>query len=311
MNDERGEITIVGLLTATVLFLAVMGATLEVFASSEVLRRDTQERNDSQDRARVAVDTAARQLRNLASPTHDQPQALERAPPHDLVFKTVEPNSVAVAGEANVKRVRYCVSASSVLWKQQMTVAATTAAPTIAADASCPGSGQWSGVAGQAMADRVVNYADGRSVPIFTYNSPDLRAITSVHIDVLVDADTGGAAATRLSSGVFLRNQNRAPSAAFGVTQTASGLMLNGSLSTDPEGDPLTYCWYDTARAGSNPPAGSPCRGNGEYVAENITHHYEVANGTTHGIWLEVRDAVGLLGGGISTRQNITKQAPS
>jgi hypothetical protein len=63
-----------------------------------------------------------------------------------------------------------------------------------------------------------------------------------------VDADTTRPpAATQLTSGVILRNQNRAPVAKFAYTllnPVTCALQLNGSTSQDPESKALQYEWY-------------------------------------------------------------------
>ena len=314
MSSERGEVTLTGLLVAMVVFLAVLGATLSLFAGSESVARNTALRNDAQDRARLASDTIVRQLRNLASPTIDQPQAVERALPREIVFKTVDPAGAPTSvNVANVKRVRFCLDDSGRLWKQEQVgdVAVTGTVPggTAAAnDPTCSGAG-WTPGRSQVIAASIVNYAGGLARPVFTYNTATLTAITSVRVTLFVDLDPAKRPAeTRLSTGVFLRNQNRAPTAAFTVTQTTAGLMLNGSPSTDPDGDPLTYCWYDTRVTGVVPPQGSPCS-PANYVGESITFHYLVANGTQHVISLQVRDQAGLLG--VSDPQTVTKVAPT
>jgi hypothetical protein len=314
MSGERGEVTLTGLLVAMVVFLGVLAATLSLFAGSETLASDTALRNDAQDRARLASDTIVRQLRNLASPTVDQPQAVERANPREIVFKTIDPSGAPTAvNVANVKRVRFCLDASGRLWKQEQvgdtaitgTVPGGAAAPD---DPTCSSSG-WTSGRSQVIAANVSNYANGLARPVFTYNSATLTAITSVRVTLYVDVDTARRPSeTRLSTGVFLRNQNRQPTAAFTVTQTAAGLMLNGSVSTDPDGDPLTYCWYDARVAGVAPPQGSPCTPT-NYIGENITFHDLVANGTQHAITLQVRDQAGLLG--VSDPQTVTKVAPT
>ena len=53
-----------------------------------------------------------------------------------------------------------------------------------------------------------------------------------------------------LQSSVFLRNQNRAPTASFSwAAMPAGNVFLNASASTDPEEKALTFEWFDMADA--------------------------------------------------------------
>jgi type II secretory pathway component PulJ len=314
MSGERGETTLVGLLTAMVLFGAVLAATLSLFAGSQRVGSDAQRRVDAEDRARQAEEAIARDLRNLASPTPSQPQAVDRAGGRDLVFKTVDPvGPNAGQNTANVERVRYCLDSAGRLWRMQQrwTGATVPAVPGgltgFADDAACSPAG-WD--SSQQVADTLVNYAGGQSRPLFAYNAQtDLTAITSIAISTFVDADPARrAGATNLSTGVYLRNQNRAPSATFTTKGSAQGVLLNGSLSADPAGDILTYCWYDAAAAVVDQAAmtqrGLSCT-PGPLIGTGVTFIYDaIAPGQTRTLWLEVRDSGNLAG--TTPRQPIT-----
>jgi hypothetical protein len=270
MRGERGEMSLVGLIVAMTLFIVVLGATLSVFETSEKVTRTSMLRSDMQDRARLAVDAVAKQLRNLASPTPDQPEAIDRAGTRDLIFQTVDPVGPNTGANAsNVKRIRYCLDTAGKLWRQQQrwTGATVPAAP---AATDCPGAGWATG--DEVVADSVVNATSGE--PVFTYNSTTLSAISSVHVALLIDLNNGKPLPSELSTTVFLRNQNRRPTAAFTATAGAGEIVLNGSTSADPEGDPLTYIWKD----------------NGTVIGTGIVFKYAVSNGSTHSITLTVRD---------------------
>jgi hypothetical protein len=274
VRGERGETTLIGLLVGALLFIVVLGATLSVFEKGTMVSRDAQTRADQQERVRVAVDGITKQLRNLASPTPDQPDAVDRATGSDLIFKSVDPVGPNTgANGANVKRMRYCLDGGGRLWRQQQRwTGATVPAPPAATD--CPGTGWDPGDV--VIAQTVVN--DNTGEPVFRFNSTTLSAITRIRVFLLVDVDPGkGPEATELSSGVFLRNQNRAPTASFTATVGATEIVLNGSASSDPEGDPLTYIWKD----------------NGTEVGRGIVLRYEPAKGN-HSISLEVQDPSGL-----------------
>jgi hypothetical protein len=289
MSDQRGEISLVGLIVSMTIFLIVLSATLQMFSTSERVNHDARERNDVQDSARLTLDKLSRQLRNLASPTPEQPQGVDRAQPTDLIFQTVEsagPNTGS--NRANVKRVRYCLDSARRLHRQEQTAWTSAAAPPAPSGAGCPAAG-WN--ADYVVADHVVN---GGSNALFAYNATTLTAISRVSVDLRVDLDPARSpSATRLTTAVYLRNQNRSPTAAFAATPSSQGLVLNGSASTDPEDDPLSYCWYDASAANvASPPA--PCEA-GPYIGSGITLPHAVPSGATRSIRLVVYDSALLL----------------
>ena len=101
MRGQRGEISLVGLLVSMTIFLVVLTATLQMFTNSDRVNHETTERNDMQQRGRLTLDMLSRQLRNLASPTPEQPQGVDRAEPNDFIFQAVEttgPNAGAICG---------------------------------------------------------------------------------------------------------------------------------------------------------------------------------------------------------------------
>lgn len=258
LREEEG-FTLVEVMVVSVLMILVLGATLTTFTEFESVERANTLQNESADQSRRAMVVLSRELRNLASPTNDQPRAVERATGLDLIFLTVAPVRPAIpnANTRNIRRVRYCLGDSSggkaTLWSQTQTW--TTAAPpglTPTQTASCPSADAgWELVPGtaalsRALAENLVNRETGQ--PVFTANATDLDRVTSLRVGIDVDVNPGARpAAARLVSGVFLRNQNRPPVAAFTVTDTGTGhrVLLNASGAADPEGKPLSeYLWY-------------------------------------------------------------------
>ena len=284
MRCERGEITLVQLLVAMSMMLVILVATLTVFTGAEKLNSEANFRSDAQDQARAGLDAMAAQLRNLASPTPDQPQAVDAAGPTNLVFQTVDangPNSGLNA--ANVMRMRYCLggtASNGTLYRQEQrwTTSATPAAP---ATSTCPSSdGGWRVT--KTVVTHVTNLRNGLNRPVFTYNATAATDISEIHAQLFVDSNpTSGPPETVLSTGVFLRNQNRRPTASFVADTSVPGkIILNGADSNDPEGDPLQYVWYDSATK----------------IGEGIRYDATVTRGTTHQIQLKVFDLAGLEG---------------
>ncbi|MBA2350018.1 MAG: hypothetical protein H0V81_17215 [Solirubrobacterales bacterium] len=273
MRGERGEVSLTALLMASVLMIIVLGASLTTLERFTSVAADGNRRTASQDAARSAVDRISAALRNLASPTPQQPEAVDLAGPTDVVFKTVDPlGPNAGTNATNTKRVRYCLDTQGALREQTQTWT-TGAVPAVPSTTGCPAASGWTST--QTIATGVANGA----VPIFTYDAAATAAITGIHLELLIDTDPlQEPGATRLATGVFLRNQNRPPTAAFTATPSAGRILLNGSASADPEGQALSYTWLD----------GTTTIGTG------IVFNYTVAVGSSHTLRVQVADPAGL-----------------
>jgi type II secretory pathway pseudopilin PulG len=282
---EESGITLIEVLVAMTLSLVILSASLGMLSNLTSANTRNQNLNDAQDRARVATDGLARDLRNLASPTNELPQAVDKAASYDLVFKEADP--VLQQGSLNawnIRRVRYCLDYSNTddeqLWMQVQTWTTATL-PSVPATASCPDSA-WPKKT--LVADKLVNRSNGQDRPAFTYNGgPALTDITGVRSSMFVDVNPGEPPAeSHLATGVFLRNQNRFPESDFTFTVKPSTIVLNGSAARDPEGDDLDYEWYV----------------NGAKVGTGVVFTYTVpGTGTrTVNVQLKVYDPAGLEG---------------
>jgi type II secretory pathway pseudopilin PulG len=270
LRGERGEFSLPGMLVAITLFGIVLGATLDTYGHFDTGAQELVERTDASDQARTASDRIARALRNLASPAPEQPQAFDLATANDMVFKTVDPvGPNAGQNTSNTRRVRYCLAGDGSLWEQVQTWT-TAAMPAVPSTTACPGSG-WDSQ--EVVAQDIVNSAQQRDV--FTYDSTVLTQITTIGLELWTDADVrDDVPPSVLRTGVFLRNQNRRPVAGFTATPTQQGIVLNGSASYDPEGQALTYAWYDGATQ----------------VGSGVAYSYAATRGTSHQISLKVFD---------------------
>jgi type II secretory pathway pseudopilin PulG len=274
LRREDG-MSLVEVLIVSILMLIVLGATLTTFNQFERKSRDNQDLNEAQDGARRALDLMARDLRNLASPTPLLPLAVDVKDPQDLIFQSegkVKPGGSLNA--QNTTRVRYCLNTTSRILFRQIQTWTTAVAPGIPTSA-CGASGGW------ASTMPVAGDVSNGTRPMFTYNATDNDKVTEVTAQVWVDTTpTREPAETDLQTSVFLRNQNRAPTAAFSAVSMPGGaIFLNASESTDPEEKALTFEWYDASLTPE------------KKVGEGIVFTYPAPAAGTRQMYLIVRDA--------------------
>jgi hypothetical protein len=244
------------------LITVVVMATISAFVSFNRNERVNQLQNESQDEARMTMERLSSQLRNLASPNDFTPESVEKAEPYDLVFLTVDAvKPVGSANARNIKRVRYCMGSvtngKASLIRQEQTWQVQFPPPSFSTS-GCPNA-SWGN--NTVVAEDIVNTAEATPVPVFTFTpgpSP-VSDITAIRANLVVDTNPGASPiATDLKSGVFLRNQNRAPVASCTAQYAGTGnqVALNGSASEDPEGFNMkTYNWYADGKTADPPDA--------------------------------------------------------
>jgi prepilin-type N-terminal cleavage/methylation domain-containing protein len=303
MSRARSDhgFTLIEVMIAMVLSLVILGATLATW--NAFLNNDARARkaDESLDIARKAVDRVANQMRNLANPTAAG-SWIDLAGTYDLVFLTSDPVK---------RRVRYCLASSpgganDTLWFQS---ASSSAALTAGMTAGCPSSG-WT--TQQVVAEHVVNRIGGAGRGVFRYgcstrtpvgqsctsSSALYPRVLSTRVELFVDVNSAARtpAEARLSSGVYLRNQNEPPTAAIAPPATIAPrtVRLNGAASDDPEGRTLTYQWFKGTGTLPTPtcatPAGPAEQGT---IGEGVTLSYRFApeDTGTQQIRLRVIDA--------------------
>jgi hypothetical protein len=283
LADDRGY-SLVELLMAASLMIVVLSATLLTFELFLSNQSAATARFDAEDRARIALDRLARALRNVTG-ANAGAKGIDQAGGYDLIFWTTNPAGPPTGpNTTNIQRVRYCLDTSNpaTLWYQVQTWTSgnqRTDLPT-----KCPDS-TWSPTA-ISYADHITNQIGGQTRAVFSYTSSN-GTVNAVHTDLFVagvstttGATLGNARETRLSSGVFLRNQDVAPTAGFTATLGTGYITLDGSVSSSPQGSPLTFVWYD----------GQTKIGNG------IVFSYMNPTSGSHTISLKVYDPAGLEG---------------
>ena len=295
IRDQRG-FTLIEVMLVCSLFLVVVGATLTAFTAFTTNHRRAEIQVEQAENARRGLDVAARQLRNLANPTVTASTTIDRAEDYDFIFQTSDPAKTWV---------RYCLQTTGPaspnaarLWESE----SATAALSGAMRSACPGTG-WA--SSHIVSSKVSNRAGGADRNLFEYecgpgaaatcpaNTAEYARITNVGIEVFVDNRVGDSLREmRVSTAVFLRNQNEPPVAGATVTRKApKTVVLNGSGSTDPEGRTLEFLWFKgTAPTVADFPSctAKPTNTFGEGVT--LTHEFTEAVGSTVNFWLVVRD---------------------
>jgi len=299
LHDNRG-FTLVEMLVVCTISLIVLGATLSAFETVYRQDRRVKLQRDNADSARLALTRAGRQLRNLANPDPSSFLTIKRADDLDFVFQTSDPSKTLV---------RYCLNIngtggpnSAELWEAESTAATPTAAMT----GSCPGTG-WARKT--IVAENVTNQAGGADRNVFTFwcspgapstcpaGTADYPKITSVGMELFIDAKRNdNVKEQRVSTGVYLRNQNEAPTALATATRGGTrNILVNGSGSSDPEGRTLQYFWFrGSAPAANQLSAAKPTGTIWEGVLLNYRFDATEAIGAPVTFYLMVRDPGGL-----------------
>jgi type II secretory pathway component PulJ len=161
LREQRGY-TAFELLFASTLFIALLVTTLKPLDSFWGINADNERESETQDVTRRTIDRLATELRSAGG----QAVAIDKAGPSDVVFGWVDPNPAAAptvgGNETGVKRVRYCLSGTTLIRQERSW---TTAAAPALTSTLCPEPTPWS--ASETVATDVTNGA----TPLFTYNA--------------------------------------------------------------------------------------------------------------------------------------------
>lgn len=271
-QDQRG-FTLVELLVAMTISLIVMASAATILTVILNDSRTDTTRDTAQADAQTMVDRLSRELRSASASSAGAAGVFAKATPYDVAFQTVNaaPGSAPSGNAANQIWVRYCLDGHDTLWRQSTTPASTSA--TVPDTSACPStSGAWVNGSGSPCCielSDVTNEVGGDTTrPLFTFGPSgwaDTSQINSVQVNLYVDQNPGHLPGpTELTSGIYLRNELASPSAEFTALPTPSGqvadIQLNASLSSDPNGQVLSYQWYAGVSC-PTPPSSAPASG--------------------------------------------------
>ena len=295
--------------------LALLGAILTTFNSFYQADSDNNKRNDTTELARDALDTQVRQLRNLAKRV--QSPVIDTLASYDLIFQTSDPSRTWV---------RYCLNTDAPasterarLWTAELAVAAsaTTSPVTAAMRGDVPGDRLVEDPGGRRLRDQPPRRPRPADVRVHVHHGHGELHLEPGHLRpggqhrraaVRSTRRPGtGPTELRVASGVYLRNQNQAPVAAFVSSRGSASrtIVLNASGSTDYEGRTMDYYWFkDTMPAQTSIDCAHPTVtgsgprtlwGSNGYLGEGITlsHTFpsgDGAAGSTRNIGLVVCD---------------------
>jgi hypothetical protein len=152
---------------------------------------------------------------------------------------------------------------------------------------TCPGAtGSWSSAS--IVADHITNRNAGADRPVFKYSClnnatpcppADSSLVTGVSANLWVDNDVlSNPPELRVTTAVFLRNQNEPPTIDFSITPVATRkVFLNATAAADPEGRTLRYYWYQASTAPSFNCADGPPQTPKYYNGVALTYTFPTA----------------------------------
>lgn len=271
-RDQRG-FTLIELLVAMVISLIVMASAVAILTVLLNDNRNDNMRAGAQADAQTLVDRLSRDLRSASAPSAGAGGVFAKATSYDVAFQTVNaaPGSAPSGNPANQIWVRYCLDGNDTLWRQSTTPSSTTSA--VPDTSACPStSSAWVNGAGKPCCvelNDVTNEVGGDTTrPLFTFGPSGwtgISQINSVQVNMYVDKNPGHQPGpSELTTGIYLRNELAPPTANFTALPTANqqgaDVLLNGSPSSDPNGQVLTYQWYQGVSC-PTPPSSAPTSG--------------------------------------------------
>ena len=247
LRDESG-FSLTELLVAIFIAMIIFGAAVTTWVSFIKVNTKTEEQTKAQDVARSTVERLSTQLRNAMTTGASSAAINASSNGFDLVFVTSLPDTTTTTtNPRGLTHVRYCLENKGSKKNDRLffqTAPYSTSASTPPSTLLCPDPA-WP--TKQVFSDHYINRAQPGAPPMFAYRTDGATPpnITAVSINPIVDwAPDRKPVPTELTSTVSLRNLNRVPTASLSCQGLSNGhAVCDGSASTDPDGEQLTYTW--------------------------------------------------------------------
>jgi prepilin-type N-terminal cleavage/methylation domain-containing protein len=247
IRDQRG-FSLIELLVAILLAMIIFGAATTAFVSFLGVSTKTEDQQRAQDAARSTIERLSAHLRNAMTNGSSNAVVSPSSSGFDLIFVTAMPGTATSStNPRGLTHVRYCLESRGSKKDDRLffqTAPYSTASTAPPSTLSCPDTA-WS--TKHVFSDHYVNRSQPGAPPLFTYKTDSATPpnITGVAMHPILDwAPSRDPIPTELNTSVTLRNLNRVPTAALSCSGLANGhAVCDGSASTDPDGEQLTYLW--------------------------------------------------------------------
>lgn len=248
LRDESG-ISLTEVMAAMVVSVILFGAAITTWVEFLDVSGRSESQTKAQDTARTTIERVSGHLRNAMTTGTSSAAVNSVSNGFDLVFLVPLPGTTpsTTANPRGLTHVRYCLTNAgskndSIYFQTHPYSSGAQASPP---DTSrCP-SNAWDTKV--PFVDHVVNRSTPGTPALFTMKTDGGTPATITHVEIypVVDWNTDKSPdATALRSTVNLRNVNRAPTASLSCQGLANGhAICDGSASTDPDGETLTYAW--------------------------------------------------------------------
>lgn len=233
------------LLIACVMTVAILSASVAVFAKFANEQSRTERQGRAEDAARQVLDRIAGDVRDAMSDGSAGAQPIEVYSSTDLVYLAPNATATTTNNPRGLTHTRFCLDTSNsqngVVWFQTLSYDSQSR-KTPPSGTSCPNSAYASQ---EAVASNIVNQLRSPVVPFFTTPTDSSGNVIDVYMRAYVDVDPAkDPAATDLQTSVTLRNLNHPPTAQLSCQGTSAGHVLcDASGSVDSDAQSLSFAW--------------------------------------------------------------------